>query len=113
MTHQYRAEDFADLPQKALEALGVRCIASNETVTCINHPTLLEALPHDAAAAMLIGMVQARCNWMQVHVRHDDWECQLYVYEHLRMFYGSARSPLSAVLSAYAAALGQQQEARP
>ena len=122
MTHQYRAEDFADLPKKALEALGVTLkdvsFPVNDTVFDLTEVHArgigkFTATPTNAAA-LLIGLVQQRCDYFTVMLADDGYECCINRTEGTKGLVGVVRtSSLSAVLSAYAAALGQQQEARP
>lgn len=119
MTHQYRAEDFADLPRKALEALGVwvcwkpefGSVAVQFSLSSGDGRILL--LPSNAAA-LLIGMVQQRCDVFfvyEVDERRSAADLLLVGAEEGSVGdSGTHRgfSPLSAVLSAYAAALEAQ-----
>lgn len=109
MSHTYCAADFASLPQPALDALGVKSIRCSDDSTIINFGDAgFTVAPHDRAASLLIGMVQAKCSHIKIskHTTLDrayrtvvtvgDWTVT-----------DTGPSPLSATLGVYAKAVTQ------
>lgn len=115
MTHQYRAEDFADLPKKALEALGVSVdqSESQSVVLYFACPSMKSAIKRfytpNYAAALLVGLVQQRCGYFMVESDSEPCEAVLTLgFDGGDPVRHEGPTSLAAVLSAYAAALEAQ-----
>lgn len=124
--HQYTAADFASLPPRALEELGVKLVTFGEPHVWIITPSSkpwISAWAIQDAATMLIGMVQDRCDLLCVEPKSADkkgdegWNAGVALPgwngSYSSATYADGETPLAAAMAAYAAALKEQTTNAP
>lgn len=108
----YTAADFANIPKDALDALddsGIVVTPSDWRTgvdIIFKSGNYCEYFPFSHAAALLIGLVQAKCEYFTAMQADAGYECCINLRPHAKELVGVVRpTPLAAAMAAYTRAL--------